>query len=204
MSDHDPDRINRLIGKFSDLQEQWQDDPDAFDWGALQALAKDGAQAYNEGSGPSFHALALDGVQHTQFHERFLAYALEGGLDPFKLSRVGNGTTEVPVIDHDYLAEAATFNPSSVRMRVTLTDIARSRFIPLVESIRSGGPEAEEHLRVIEACAESIPNEILEQVMPELVRPHEGEAPRDQTVDPIEGYLSSAESIVDRSSSPYG
>lgn len=55
-------QINVLIGKFMDLLDQWENAPHAFNWDELQVLAQDGAQAYNEGDGPSFHALALDGV----------------------------------------------------------------------------------------------------------------------------------------------
>lgn len=204
MNGHDPDRINRLIGKFADLQEQWESNPEAFDWSALQALAKDGAQAYNEGAGPSFHALALDGVEHGEFHERFLAYAVESGFDPFKLSRAGNGAAEIPVIDHADLMESASYNPSSARMRASLLQLAGARFEPMVKEVQDGSADAAAVLRVVEACAESIPNDILGKLAPELVRPHEGEAVKDQSVDPVEGYLSSAEAIVDRNSLPYG
>ncbi|MGE5622955.1 MAG: hypothetical protein ACM3WS_07370, partial [Bacillota bacterium] len=100
MTRHDPDEINRLIGEFTDLQEEWEKDPDAFDWSRLQALAYKGAHAYNEGYGPSFHALALDGVRHTEFHERLLTHLLHAGFDPFKLARTGSETAEIPVIDH--------------------------------------------------------------------------------------------------------
>lgn len=204
MNEHDPDRINRLIGKFSDLQEQWEEDPDAFDWAELQALARDGAQAYNEGAGPSFHALALDGVEHGEFHERFLAYSVESEFDPFKLSRAGNAAAEIPVVDHADLMESASYNPSSARMRASLMELARARFESIAKEAQGGSADAAAALRIVEACAESIPNDILEKFAPELVRSHEGEEVKDKTVDPVEGYLSSAEAIVDRNTLPYG
>ncbi|MGH8809127.1 MAG: hypothetical protein ACREX0_14740, partial [Noviherbaspirillum sp.] len=123
--------INRLIGEFMDLQEQWERDAEAFDWNALQALAQEGASAYNEGAGPSFHTLALDGVQHGEFHERFLAYSLDAGFDPFKLAKTGLGNAVIPVLGHSDLADAAATNPSSARMRASLMEIAQARFGPL-------------------------------------------------------------------------
>ncbi|MEN3366968.1 MAG: hypothetical protein V7606_4242 [Burkholderiales bacterium] len=204
MNARDPNQINRLIGRFTDLQEQWESNPGAFDWSLLQGLAQEGAHAYNEGAGPSFHALAIDGAQHTMFHERFLAYSLQAGFDPFKLSRAGTETAEIPVIDHASLAEEAESNASSARMRATLMEIARSRFAPLAEEIRAGKPNSYPWLmRVVEACAESIPVDLLEEIAPELVRPHVTKPPG-QEVDPVEGYLSTAEVIVDSSSKPYG
>lgn len=204
MSDHDPNEINRLIGRFTDLQEEWESDPDRFDWALLEALARQGAHAYNEGAGPSFHALALDGALHSEFHERFLACSLRAGFDPFKLSRAGTGTPEIPVIDHASLAEEALSNPSSVRMRATLMELARARFAPLAdESQRAKASDSPWLFRVVEVCAESVPIDLLERIMPELARPHRGQAKR-QTVDPVEGYLSEAEVIVDINSKPYG
>jgi hypothetical protein len=204
MSDHDPNEINRLIGRFTDLQEEWESDPDRFDWALLEALARRGAHAYNEGAGPSFHALALDGALHSEFHERFLACSLRAGFDPFKLSRAGTGTPEIPVIDHASLADEALSNPSSVRMRATLMELARARFAPLADEIQRGKASYSPWLfRVVEACAESMPIDLLERIMPELARPHHGQAKR-QTVDPVEGYLSDAEVIVDINSKPYG
>lgn len=202
MHPHDPDEINRLIGEFVDLQEQWESDPDAFDWKRLQALAEKGARAYNEGSGPSFHALALDGVQHSEFHERFLGYSLHAGFAPFRLARPGTGVAPIPVIDHASLAEAALSNASSARMHASLMELARARFTPLARDAQSGTLSAES-FRVIEACAESIPLDLLEQIAPELAKPHRGEG-RQQTVDPVEGYLSTAEMIVENRSRPYG
>lgn len=204
MSQHDPYEINRLIGEFADQQERWESDPDGFDWTLLQALSRKGAHAYNEGAGPSFHALALDGVQHAEFHERFLAYSLQAGFDPFRLARTGDATAEIPVIDHASLAEAALSNPSSARMRASLMELARRNFEPLAQEIQTGKADSSHWLfRVVEACAESVPLDLLEQVAPELARSHPGEAKR-QAVDPVEGYLSSAEVIVDNSSKPYG
>lgn len=199
---HDPDEINRLIGEFTDLQEQWENDPDAFDWAQLQALAIKGAHAYNEGYGPSFHALALDGVQHTELHERFLNHSLHAGFDPFKLARAGSQAPELPVIDHASLADAAFWNPCAARMRALLMEVARTRFAPLAEEVGASGA-AHPLFMTLEACAKSIPLDLLEQISPELAREHHGTgAP--QTVDPVEGYLSPAESIVEGSSKPYG
>jgi hypothetical protein len=204
MSQRDPNEINRLIGQFTDLQEQWESDPKDVDWTQLQALARKGAYAYNEDSGPSFHALALDGVEHSEFHERFLAYSLEAGFDPFKLTRVGTGTAEIPVIDHASLAEAALFNASSARMRAALMEVARTRFEPLMQEIQDNKSNMSDRLfHVITACAESIPLDLLEKIAPELAKPHHGEA-KGQTVDPVEGYLSTAEVLVDSNSKPYG
>lgn len=204
MNAHDPDYINRLIGELMDLQEQWASNPADFDWKRLQSLAQKGANAYNEGAGPSFHALALDAVEHGEFHEQFLVYSLQAGFDPFKLSKVSSITAEVPVIDHENLAEAAQWNPSSARMRATLMQLARERFAPLAEEIRSTKPVSAHHLfQVVEACAESFPADLLEQIAPELAGPHHGEV-KMQMVDPVEGYLSTAEVIIERSFKPYG
>lgn len=204
MGQFDPNKINRLIGGFTDLQEQWENDPAAFDWTSLQALAQEGASAYNEGTGPSFHALALDGVIHGEFHERFLAFSLEAGFDPFKLVRAGSGGTELPVLDHSDLADASLSNPSSARMRTTLMELARARFTPLAQEIQAGKQATSPwSFRVMEACAESIPVDILEQISPELAKSHHDQK-RKQSVDPIEGYLTSAELIIESNSKPYG
>lgn len=204
MSEYDPNEINRLIGRFTDLQEQYESEREAFDWALLQALARQGAHAYNEGAGPSFHALAIDGTQHNEFHERFLAYSLQAGFDPFKLARAGNSMPEIPVIDHAELAEEARANPSSARMRVVLMEVARGRFAPLAEEIQSGKPNPSPWLvRVVDACVESIPVDLLEEIAPELVKPHHGEV-KGKSVNPSEGYLSAAEVIVDSRYYPYG
>jgi hypothetical protein len=88
-------------------------------------------------------------------------------------------------------------------MRATLMEIARARFEPMARDIRSGSLNPSSILHVVEACAESIPLDLLEQIAPELARQHHGEA-KSGTVDPVEGYLSTAEFIVDRNSQPYG
>lgn len=204
MSHHDPDEINRLIGEFTDLQERWEQDAGSFDWTRLQSLAEKGAHAYNECAGPSFHALALDGVQHSEFHERFLAFSLTAGFDPFKLAQPGTCVAAVPVIDHADLADAARSNPSSARMRASLMELARARFAPFAEEARSGkATPSPAWFELVESCAESIPLDLLEQIAPELAKEHHGET-RKQAVDPVEGYLSSAEIIVENSSRPYG
>lgn len=204
MNQPDPNEINRLIGRFTDLQETWESDPQTFDWSALQALAREGAHAYNEEAGPSFHALAIDGVQHSEFHERFLAYSLQAGFDPFKLARAGFGMPEIPVIDHASLADEALSNPSSVRMRAALMEAARPRFEPLAQDIQKGQSTSSLWLfRVAEACADSIPLDLLEQIAPELAKPHRGEVKK-QAVDPVEGYLSTAEMIIDSKFNQYG
>jgi hypothetical protein len=190
-----------------DLQEQWESDPSAFDWSPLQALARDGAQAYNEGSGPSFHSLALDGVQHSEFHERFLAWVLQAGFDPFKLAQAGSGNARIPVIDHAGLADAASANQSSARMQASLMEAARARFEPLAGEIQAGRPLSSDIglLQQIEASAESIPHDLLEKLAPELARSHQAKSKvrTADPVNPVEGYLSSAEVIIDNSK-PYG
>jgi hypothetical protein len=171
MTRHDGHEINKLIGELMQLQEQWESDPDAFDWSLLKTLAKNGAQAYNEGAGPSFHSLAIDGVQHNEFHERVLEYSLQAGFDPFKLVKTGSGTTMTAVISHESLAEAALSNSSSARMRASLMERARARFEPFISEIRNGKPKFSdaELSRTAEACAESIPLNVLEQIAPGLV-----------------------------------
>lgn len=203
MNEDNPDLVNQLIGEFSDLQEIWEGHPESFDWGRLESLARQGAHAYNEGFGPTFHALALDGVEHGEFHERFLAYLLQAGFDPFKLALPGTGVAPVPAIDHASLAESAFSNPSSARMRAALMEIARERFAPLAEEAGRSGKIPPDAYEVVEACAESIPLDLLERIAPELARPHHGEVRR-QSVDPVEGYLTSAEVIVESSHAPYG
>ncbi len=204
MRRHDPDEINRLIGEFMDLQERWENDPDTFDWSRLRTLARNGAHAYNEDAGPAFHALALDGVPHSEFHERFLADSLHAGFDPFKLASPGTEVAAVPVIDHANLAEAALSNPSSSRMRASLMELARARFTPLTQETQAGKPIfSTPWYTIVEACAESFPLDLLTQLAPELAKPHRRDIRR-QAVDPTEGYLSSAEVIVETSNRPYG
>lgn len=203
MRPRDPDEINRLIGEFTDLQEEWENDPEAFEWSRLQELAEESAQAYNEGSGPSFHALAIDGVPHGTFHERFLAYAVKGGFDPFKLVSPGSAATAIPVIDHASLAEAAMSNPVSARMRAFLMELAQARFAPLAQQVQEGKLDASRWFPVIEACVESMPYDLLAEIAPELAKSHHGNTRR-QAVDPVEGYLSIAEVIAEFGSRPYG
>lgn len=195
------DDINRLIGTFTDLQETWETDPGHFDWKRLEALAQDGAQAYNEGAGPSFHALALDGVDHTAFHERFLDFLLKTGFDPFRLARPGTGVAPVPVIDHASLREAADINPSSARIRSALMELARERFAAAAEE--AAGGLAPETMQAVAACAESIPSDLLERIAPELTSPRRPIA-RSRSADAVEGYLSPAEIIVESGHAPYG
>ncbi|WP_141104024.1 hypothetical protein [Noviherbaspirillum denitrificans] len=197
------DEVNRLICDFTTLQESWEANPGNFDWPRLEALARDGARAYNEGAGPSFHALALDGVEHSAFHERFLGYLLQAGFDPFHLARPGSGVAPVPVIDHASLADAAFANPSSARMRTMLMAIARERFAGMEEEVCASGRISAESMLTVEACAESIPPDLLQRIAPELVEPQRS-GPRQRTVDPIEGYLSPAEIIVEGGHAPYG
>lgn len=203
MSKDNPDLVNQLIGEFSDLQESWENRQETFDWARLASLAQRGAHAYNEGFGPTFHALALDGVEHGEFHERFLLYLLQAGFDPFRLSRPGTGVAPVPALDHASLAESAFSNPSSARMRAVLMEIARQRFAPLAEEARKSDGISPEAYDLVEACAESIPLDLLERIAPELARPHHGEARR-QSVDPVEGYLTPAEVIIESNHAPYG
>jgi len=204
MSEHSPDGINRLVGEFMDLQEQWESSRENFDWRALQELAQHGAHAYNEGAGPSFHALAIDGMRHSEFHERFLSDLLQAGFNPFHLSSAGSGGMEIPVIDHASLAEAAASNSSSARMHAMLMDLARKHFEPLVQDIESGMQASAAPLfPAAKACAESIPRDLLERISPELVG-QVGATPSRQHVNPVEGYLSPAEVDVDNNGHRYG
>jgi hypothetical protein len=202
MSQNGAIEINGLISEFMDLQEQWARDPSAFDWKTLQALAQKGASAYNEGNGPSFHMLALDGVRHSEFHERFLAYSLEAGFDPFKLARAGSGNVLIPVLGHSGLAEAANMNPSSAQMRASLMEIAQKRFGPLAQE-GGEGTQDPNLIRTIEACAESIPLDLLAKFVPELAKSHTWATGRD-SLEAVEGMLSDAELIADNISKPYG
>jgi hypothetical protein len=157
--------INQMIGEFISLQEQWEEDPERFDWSALQALAQHGALAYNEGAGPSFHSLMLDGPTHGEFHERFLAYSLASGFDPFKQVRMNSGSRAMPVISHESLAAAALENPYSARMRTALMEVARQRFS--AQGFAATMPE-EDLASLIKNSHESIPHEILAQLAPSL------------------------------------
>jgi hypothetical protein len=196
--------INRLVTSFMDLQERWEDNPGAFDWSLLEALAREGAGAYNEGAGPSFHSLVLDGVPHSELHERFLRASLAAGFDPFRLSRAGEAErTTRPVLDHAALAGAASANPASARMHMQLLEAARARFAPQVEQAQRGDQGMRSTLYAIfTSCAESIPPELLAGIVPELVRPH-GTGVSYASLPPEEGYLALPESIVD-SRAPHG
>jgi hypothetical protein len=110
--------------------------------------------------------LALDGVPHGEFHERFLNYSLEAGFDPFKLVKTGNGNTMTPVLSHSSLAEAARGNPFSARMQATLMALARVRFGETGQDINRITDA--NWLRTIEAAAESIPLDVLQRIAPEL------------------------------------
>ncbi|MFZ6645247.1 hypothetical protein ACO0LO_06000 [Undibacterium sp. TJN25] len=155
--------INRLIGDYLYLEERWQDDPSRFPWMELEALAKAGASAYNEGKGLSFHLLALDGMQHAEFHEKFLAYSLAAGFDPFKVVFTGNGLNLTTVINHRGLAESAQSNPASASMQEMLRQKARQRF---VAEGASGYRSLEEMASAIVLCADSIPEDLMEQLVP--------------------------------------
>jgi hypothetical protein len=204
MSQHVANDINRLIGEFTDLQERWETEHDAFDWSALQTLARNSAQAYNEGAGPSFHMLALDGVEHNEFHERFLAYSLDAGFDPFKLAKTGSGNMVIPVIGHSGLLEAARWNSSSARMRASLMEYARAKFtLPVQKAENETITPDDELYRIFEACAESIPLDLLGKVVPELAKSH-AQTRAAHPGNPVEGLLSTAEMIVDNNSKPYG
>jgi hypothetical protein len=193
--------MNRLIGEFMDLQEQWAREPQGFDWSTLESLARRGASAYNEGAGPSFHMVVLDGVKHGEFHERFLASSIAAGFDPFKLAKTGNGHAMIPVLGHSGLADAASMNPISARMRASLMELAQARFGPLVQE---GGADKQDAdvIRIVEACAESIPVELLAKFVPELARRHD--AGGGQQMDAVEGLLSNAELIAEKNSKSYG
>lgn len=153
-----PNIINQLIAQFLDLQEQWDEFPDQFDWATLVALAKNGADAYNEGNGPSFHILATEGLEHSEFHLRFLEYSIEAGFDPFKLVHAGSSKGVAAVFGHQSLACAATENPWSARMQACLHECARLRFGANGEAHRS----SEELMQIITLCNTSLPADILE------------------------------------------
>jgi hypothetical protein len=196
--------INRLIGEFMDLQEAWEIAPADFDWNALEALAREGAHAYNENAGPSFHALTLDGVEHTAFHERFLDFLLQAGFDPFILASAGSATAPLPVIDHADLAEAARSNQSSARMRTSLMALASVRFEPLVNDALAGKRlDASPLYAAFLACTESLPEELVLRIAPELASPRNARVGR-KNVNPVEGYLSAAEMAAEEGQRPYG
>ena len=164
--------INELVGALFDLQEEWETDPASFNWGKLKELARKGAHAYNEGAGPSFHALVLDGVCHTEFHDRFLRYSIDAGFDPFMLVRSGSGNHTSPVISHDSLLQASRVNEISHGMRTVLLDIARHRFSRLRQNdIKNASDPSSAHFyAVIQACSDSFPLEMLNEAAPELAK----------------------------------
>jgi hypothetical protein len=117
--------INRLVGEFMSLYEEWEEDAPRFAWERLQSLAKEGALAYNEGYGPSFHILVFDGYPHGEFHERLLRYLLDAGFDPFKMVSTGSGERQIPVFGHEGLEAAAQENATSARMLATLQQLVK-------------------------------------------------------------------------------
>src|SRR5471030_3520468 len=156
-----PNEINQLIGQFLELQEQWEDDAVRFNWDALKSLAAAGATAYNEGNGPSFQILAIDGMHHGEFHARFLDYSLEAGFDPFKLALAGSGRGVVPVLGHESLALSAQEHPWSAKMLAQLHDLARRRFD--TEFAPSAHSKAELEQTLLH-CRESIPPDVAEKL----------------------------------------
>jgi hypothetical protein len=155
--------INHLVGEFMSLYELWEEDPARFDWTSLTALAREGAQAYNEGLGPSFQILTFDGYPHGEFHERFLGDLLAAGFDPFKTVRSASGASAMAVFGHDGLADAAHTNPASARMLAVLHEIARRRFTGAETTATS-----EELQRIVQLCSDAIPHDVLEKIAPEF------------------------------------
>jgi hypothetical protein len=155
-----PNDTNMLIGRFMDLQEGWEDNPEQTDWAAVDALAKDGAHAYNDGAGLSFHLLMLEGICHTPFHERFIKTSIDEGFDPFTLTMSGQGALANPVINHENLAEAAQENSSSAAMQETIRQFARKRF----DATGWASLSAEQRQRVLATCADSIPEDLLAEL----------------------------------------
>jgi hypothetical protein len=80
--------IDRLVGEFMDRYQ---------DWDRLRSLAREGSQAYNEGSRPLSHILSFDSYPPDKFHERFLGYLLDADVDPFKTARGADDGTYVAV-----------------------------------------------------------------------------------------------------------
>lgn len=156
-----PNDINRLMGLFLDLQEQWEDFPENFNWEPLRQLAIESAHAYNEGLGPSFQILAIDGMQHGEFHARFLDYSLDAGFDPFKLVPAGSGRGVVAVFGHEALAAAALQNSWSAKMHARLQNLARTRF----DLEFDGTAYSDEDLEhIIALCGDSIPADVLKKL----------------------------------------
>lgn len=201
MPQPDSQSINNLVGEFMDLQEAWENDPGGFDWSKLDAIVQQGAQAYNEGNGPSFHSLALDGVRHSIFHERFLSALLAAGFDPFKLASAGSEGEPIPVIDHAVLAESAELNASSARMRDALMERARQVFEPLAQEAEAGrDPSTHPLFAQLRACAESVPVDLMQRIAPELA----GDGGRPPAHGIKEGYLTAAEIQAEHRRRPLG
>lgn len=155
-----PIDINQLVGQYLDLQDQWQASPGTFNWEALKAVASAGANFYNEGNGPSFQILAIDGMEHGEFHLRFLEDLLEAGFDPFKLVQLGSGHGVTPVFAHESLAYAAQQNPWSARMQACLHNVARARFGSNdVDNTTAAGIDFS---HAIGCCGDSIPPDVIE------------------------------------------
>lgn len=161
MNIQQPNDINRLMGMFLDLQEQWESAPDNFDWEALRSVAAAGALADNAGLGPSFQILAIDGMLHGEFHSRFLDYSLDAGFDPFKLVPSGSGRGMTAVFGHETLAAAARENRWSAKMHARLQALARSRFDP---ELGAAVYSPEDLARIIALCVDSIPADLLEKL----------------------------------------
>ena len=158
MSTQKPNGINQLLGQYLNLQDQWMDSPENFNWEALKVLATVGAHFYNEGNGLSFQILATDGMEHGEFHLRFLEYSLAAGFDPFKLVRRGSGDTLAPVFAHESLANVAEHNPWSARMQACLHNVARERF-----GMGDSGDVVNvgvDLAMVVACCRDSIPDDV--------------------------------------------
>lgn len=161
MSLHNPNDINQLVGQLLYLQEEWEESPDKFDWTPLEALAAAGATAYNEGNGPSFQILAVDGMHHDQFHLHFLEYSLAAGFDPFKLVQASWGRALAPVWGHEAMADAARSNPWSAKMQARLHEVARARF-GSARDVAEMDLSAATLAATIEACRDSLPPDVLD------------------------------------------
>lgn len=153
-----PNDINRLMGLFLDLQEQWEDVPENFNWEALRKLAVEGAHAYNEGFGHSFQILGIDAMQHGEFHSRFLDFSLDAGFDPFKLVSASSGRGVVGVFGHEALAAAAPQNIWSAKMHTRLQNLARTRLDMGFEATAHPNDDINQ---IIAICGASIPPDVL-------------------------------------------
>jgi len=160
MSMPKPNEINQLIGQFLDLHEVWEDDHERFDWNKLSALAVAGATAYNEGNGPSFQILAIDGMHHDEFHARFLTASLEAGFDPFHLVPSSSGRGVATVFGHESLAEAAGKNTWSAQMLTAIQNLGRRRFDTEFDpSTYSAGELAQ----ALQLFRDTLPTDVLEK-----------------------------------------